>query len=305
MANYQPFFSIIIPTYARPERLAACLQAIDRLNYPHERFEVIVVDDGSEIPPDAEVAVFRGWLDITLLIQSHAGPAKARNTGAEQAKGTFLAFTDDDCKPAPDWLQSLAEQFAVTPDHMIGGQTLNELPKNLFSIASQQLISYLYAYYNSDSNKDSFFTSNNIAVSAEGFHAVSGFDTTFPLAAGEDRELCDRWLHHGYQMTYAPKAVVYHAHAMSLGKFWRQHFNYGRGAFCFHQMRLSRNQGCVRLEPLSFYLNLLRYPLSQSRDTCAPFLSLLFLCSQIANTMGYFWEKINGRADVSWKDVET
>jgi GT2 family glycosyltransferase len=188
---------------------------------------------------------------------------------------------------------------------MIGGQTLNELQKNLFSIASQQLISYFYVYYNSDSKKNRFFTSNNIAVSAEGFRAVGGFDTTFPLAAGEDRELCNRWLHHGYQMSYTPKAIVYHAHALSLGEFLRQHFNYGRGAFRFHQICLSRSRGRASLEPLSFYLNLLRFPFSLCCDTRTLLVSLLFLCSQITNALGYFWEKINGRTDISRKDAET
>lgn len=293
MTNYQPFFSVIIPTYARPERLAACLQAIVRLNYPLERFEVIVVDDGSPISLEPVVTSFSSRLTVTVIRQNNSGPATACNTGSVHANGAYLAFTDDDCAPAPDWLQALAEQFAVTPDHLIGGQTLNALPKNLFSIASQQLVSYLYVYYNSDSNKARFLTSNNLAVSAEGFRAAGGFDTTFSHAAGEDRELCDRWLFHGNKITYVPKAIVYHTHTLFLRSFLRQHFNYGRGDFYYHQTRLHRNQKRIRMEPLSFYLNLFCYPLSQSRNKRALFLMLLFLCSQVVCIMGYFWEKID------------
>ena len=54
----QSFFSIIIPTYRRPERLAVCLQALACLDYPRNRFEIIVVDDGSPTPPATMVADF-------------------------------------------------------------------------------------------------------------------------------------------------------------------------------------------------------------------------------------------------------
>ena len=81
------------------------------------------------------------------------------------------------------------------------------------------------------------FRANNLALPEDRFRAIGGFDTIFPLAASEDREFCDRWLHHGFQMTYAPEAVVYHARALTFRSFWRQHFKYGRGAFHFHQVR--------------------------------------------------------------------
>jgi len=77
-----PFFSIIVPTYARLRQLTACMQALANLDYPRDRFEVIVVDDGSETPPEAAVLSFRNRLDVTLVQQAHAGPAVARNTGA-------------------------------------------------------------------------------------------------------------------------------------------------------------------------------------------------------------------------------
>ena len=132
---------------------------------------------------------------------------------------------------------------------------------------------------------------------ADRFRALGGFDTGFPLAAGEDRELCDRWLRHGHRLLYAPEAVVFHAHALSPRRFWRQHFNYGRGAFHFHQARARAggSGGRVRVEPPSFYLNLLRYPLARARGRRAAALTALLVVSQIANAAGYFRERA-GRA---------
>jgi glycosyltransferase involved in cell wall biosynthesis len=79
----------VIPTYHRPQQLAACLQALTRLDYPLDRFEVILVDDGGGISLDDILAPFREVLCMTLLRQPHAGPAGARNVGAANAKGIF------------------------------------------------------------------------------------------------------------------------------------------------------------------------------------------------------------------------
>lgn len=286
----QLFFSIIIPTYNRPERLLYCLKSIAQLDYPLERFEVIVVDDGSEMPIEPVIASFHQHLNLSLRSQVNSGPANARNAGTTVAKGKFLVFTDDDCMPAPEWLKALEARFTQRPNCLVGGRTLNALPDNLYSTASQVLIDYLYEYYNPNRNRSSFFASNNLALPAESFHALGGFNTTFPLAAGEDREFCDRWLQHGYQMIYAPEVQVYHAHKLTLHAFWRQHYNYGRGAFCFHQVRARRNMEQLKVEPLSFYFNLLKYPFSQKMSQAAPAIVILFLLSQIANIAGFFWE---------------
>ncbi|MBW4517920.1 MAG: glycosyltransferase family 2 protein [Timaviella obliquedivisa GSE-PSE-MK23-08B] len=291
MNPQSPVFSIVIPTYNRPERLTTCLQSIAQLNYPCDRFEVIVVDDGSEAPLSSTVSEFEPQIQITLIRQTNAGPASARNTGANHAAGRFLVFTDDDCCVAPNYLEALEQYFTSAPDRLVGGQTLNALPDNLFSTASQTLINYLYCYYNAKSDGAFFFASNNFAMPTEQFRSLGGFSTAFSLAAGEDREFCDRWLHHGYQMSYAPEVKIYHAHKLTLRSFWRQHFNYGRGAFCFHQVRADRLQTGIKVEPFSFYSKLFSYPFAVALPDQAVSLVMLLFVSQVANVAGFFWER--------------
>jgi GT2 family glycosyltransferase len=285
------FFSIVIPTYNRPDRLVKCLTAIAQLEYPRDRFEVVVVDDGSHPPIQPTAAPFQESLNLTLIQQANAGPATARNVGAAQAQGKYLVFTDDDCAPLPDWLQVLEAHFTNNPDSIVGGRALNALPHNLYSTASQLLIDYLYDYYNAQFDQAQFFASNNFALPTHLFHSIGRFDTTFPLAAGEDRELCDRLLHHGHTMSYVPAAQIHHAHELTLKKFWRQHFNYGRGAYHFHQLRAQRSADKIRVEPWSFYYNLLTYPFSQPTPQPRLLISWLFLLSQVANVAGFFWER--------------
>lgn len=284
-----PFFSIIIPTYCRPKQLSACLESLTKLEYPRDRFEVVVVDDGSKMPLTDAIERFSNTLNVILLSQPNSGPASARNTGAFRAKGQFLAFTDDDCTPASTWLENLASRFAKAPDHAVGGRTINALTENPYSTASQILIDYIYEYYNVDADHARFFASNNLAFPAERFREIGGFNSGFRLVAGEDRELCDRWLHRGYQMTYAPEAEIYHTHQLGFRSFWQQHFNYGRGAFDFHRARAARNQLPMKVEPFSFYSNLLRYPFLKSSGRTAIWISILLGLSQIANVAGFFW----------------
>jgi len=286
-----PFFSIIIPTYNRPKELFGCLQSLTKLHYPRDRFEVIVVDDGSPTPLEKVVSPFLKEIAVTLVSQSNRGPGAARNSGADRAKGDIIAFTDDDCMPAREWLVRLATRFGTVTDHAIGGRTLNGLPNNVFSTASQVHVDYLYRYYNVNGNEARFFSSNNLAVPTSLFREMGGFDVS--LVTGEDREFCDRWLHFGYRMIYDPEVIVYHAHALTLSGFWRQHFNYGRGAFRFHQVRDRRCQQRIRMEPLAFYLNLLRYPLSRAWSVQALWFAALMVVSQGANAAGFLWERVN------------
>ena len=291
----RPFFSIIIPTYNRPERLANCLKAIATLDYPCDRFEVVVVDDGSKTPLDSVVEPFNNQINLKLLRQENAGPAAARNAGAQVAQGEYLAFTDDDCQPTADWLDRLANGFAAAPEAMIGGKTINTLANNIFSVASQKLIDYLYEYYNPARGKDAFFASNNIAMPRANFNTLNGFDVSFPLAAAEDRDFCDRW-NQAYPMLYIPEARINHYHKLSLVSFWKQHFGYGRGAFCFHQLRSQRVAKEIEVEPLSFYFNLLSYPFSQASKQPKVLISGLFFLSQVANVAGFFWERFNSNS---------
>lgn len=286
------FFSVVIPTFARPRELAACLESLARVDYRRASFEVLVVDDGSTTPLNEVVAGFTDRLDITLIRQDNAGPAAARNAGGRRAKGDFLVFIDDDCALAPDYLLALAARSANTPNCAIGGRTINALTDNIYATATHVLTDYLYSYFNADPNHAQFLTSNNMIIPTRIFRELDGFDTGFRLAAFEDRELCDRLLHHGHRIIYAPEAVVYHSHRMTLPQYWRQHFTYGRGAASFHRKRGQRLPGTPTLEPGSFYLNLVRYPFSRRHESPAIVIAALLVASQAATTVGFLRERL-------------
>ncbi|MGH8713702.1 MAG: Gfo/Idh/MocA family oxidoreductase [Casimicrobiaceae bacterium] len=283
-------FSIIIPTYNRPVQLGQCLGALTRLEYPRDRFEVIIVDDGSTMSVAEVVASFYGRLDLTVRSAPHAGPSHARNFGAEHARGRHLAFTDDDCMATPGWLHALDVRASGAPGAIVGGQTLNALPENLCSTLSHLVVEAAYAYYNADPDHARFFASNNLTVPAGPFRELGGFDPEFTTA--EDRDLCARWTESGGRLVYAPEAVVYHAHALTIAGLWRQHFAYGRGAYRFHRTH-DRWRGFA-IDP-RFYRELLVRPYARERAQRATLLTALLAVQQSANTAGFLAEMLVGR----------
>jgi GT2 family glycosyltransferase len=267
-----PFCSVIVPTRGRPAQLARCVAALERLDYPHDRFEVIVVDD-----VDGE------------------GPATARNRGARRARGELLAFTDDDCRPGDDWLRALVDRWAAGRDVAVGGRTTNGLPDDAFAAASQTIVDLVYAHSNAG-GEARFFASNNLAVPAAGFAALGGFDEVF--RASEDRDFCARWLASGGRLAFAPAAVVAHAPRLTLARFCRRHFEYGRGAYRYHRSRPVGMAASIRAE-LPFHSRSLRLlgPVLSSAGgrRAAPLVGLLALW-QVANAVGFVSEAVRTRA---------
>jgi GT2 family glycosyltransferase len=244
---------------------------------------------------DRIVAQFHGMMTLKSLRQENAGPAAARNRGALEASGQLLVFTDDDCAPAPDWLARLAERHVQAPDCAIGGETHNALTGNIYSTASQLLVSYLLAYYSGAPERVRIFPSCNVAFPTDTFRALGGFNTSYPRAAGEDRELCDRWQYRGYRMIYASDAVVYHAHHLTAKTFLRQHFHYGCGAVYYHLHRARQQQQPMKVEPLAFYIGMLAYPFRKVSFWKAIRITPLLIAAQVMNATGFFWQRTRGR----------
>lgn len=290
-----PAFSVVVPTRDRPERLARCLTAIAALRSPRGRFEVVVVDDGSAHSLESVVVPFRHAVRLTFVRQENRGPAGARNTGAERAKGRVLAFTDDDCQPEPSWLLAIEAALATRTGSLVGGRIINGLDDDPYATASQCLVSHLYDYYGG-AHPSRFFCSNNLALPRERFHILGGFETSFRRPAAEDRDLCDRWLRQGYPMHYEAGAVVRHFHAMTLGGFFRQHFRYGEGAFQLHELRLRRSGKPLRIEPPAFYTALLKRPFRVEQGPGRLSIAALLAGSQVASGAGFFWARHRAKA---------
>jgi glycosyltransferase involved in cell wall biosynthesis len=108
MRQPPPEIAVVIPTFRHPERLPRLVGALERQSFPADRFEVVVVDDGSGDDTPEVLAKLADATPLRLrpvVLERNAGPAAARNTGWASTSAPVVAFTDDDCVPDPEWLR--------------------------------------------------------------------------------------------------------------------------------------------------------------------------------------------------------
>jgi GT2 family glycosyltransferase len=283
-------FSVVIPTFNRPASLPGCLEALAAVDYPKDEYEVIVADDGSDDPLDGIVAPFRNRMEVSLARLPHRGLAATRNSGMAAARGRFVLFIDDDCRCAPNWLRAFSRCFEETPDAMIGGKWVNGLPGNIYCELQQGILDAVLAWYNSDSKRAKFVPGGNLGVPAALYKEIGGCDESFPPCGGEDRDLCARWLEHGYVIRSAPEAVVFHKHHLSTRSFLRTYYFYGRGARAYHLRRASRGARWPQLGMYADLRNLLS-PIARAQGLGRKFgIAGLMIAWQLANLTGYVSE---------------
>jgi GT2 family glycosyltransferase len=285
-----------VPAFNQPDGLRACLSALNHQSLPKCQFEVIVVDDGSEPPLADVVSAFHDRLAVKYLRVPNRGPAIARNHGARAATGRYLAFTDHDCFPAPQWLTALLEGFDRSPMCLLGGSKHNGLPGNLYSTAHQLASNFGEQWFREAAGNPGYFTTNNMAVPREAFLQIGGFNEALPFAH-EDREFGATWADHEFPVCWLPSAVVVHNHRLTLRTFLRQHFRYGAGAI---EYRMARRQSPVRKKVpfagLRFHLGFVLAPFAHGGGSRSLPLAALLVCAQVAYFAGAVF-----RSSSTWK----
>jgi len=221
-----PLVSIVIPVKDRAGELRDCLSSLALLDYPRDRREIIVVDDGSrdETP---QVALDFG----ARLIESGAvggGPAAARNKGAQAARGEILAFIDSDCTASPRWLRELLPVFAEAEVAAVGGWVdgmRSAAPLDRYEAVMSSL-NLGRRIMTGGAGGDTFYLpSCNLLVRREAFSAAGGFRPG--MHVGEDVDLTWRLRDEGLKIVYLPRGSVCHAHRSRLWPFMKRRFDYG------------------------------------------------------------------------------
>ncbi len=290
-----PRYSIVIPTYQRPEGLRNCLTAIAAMPNLKGEIEVIVVDDGSTSDTGDVMEPFKADLNLALIRQENQGPASARNAGARLSRGKYLLFIDDDCVPGLKWLEYIQSNLHEEQRLAVGGRCRNDLVESIYSAAQQMLLDYLHNYYNRDPDHVRFCLTNNLAIPREPFLDLGGFDTTFRYAGGEDRDFCARWIESGGRFIFTANAPpVRHRHHMGFWDFMRMHVHYGRGARQFH-VKGAANGKRRGFESAPFYIGLVTFPYAHTGPARATMLCGLQILSQLAHACGYLAESLVAR----------
>ncbi|SFB12661.1 Glycosyltransferase, catalytic subunit of cellulose synthase and poly-beta-1,6-N-acetylglucosamine synthase [Flavobacterium swingsii] len=219
-------FSIIIPFRNEQENLPKLLSSIEKLNYPNDLFEVILVDDESDFR--FQILDFR-FLQITLIdnIRKTNSPKKdAINTAISIAKNDWIITTDADCLVQPNWLATFDAFIQKNNPKMIAAGVFYK-KKNGFLDAFQQLdfLSLQGTTIGSFGNKQAFMCNGaNFCYQKTFFHELNGFDGNDKVASGDDVFLLQKAIMKDRNNVYFLKSEVAIVQTKT-EKTWKDLFN--------------------------------------------------------------------------------
>lgn len=212
--------SVIVCTRNGSCTLASCLQALAKQTHPN--YEVLLIDDGST---DATPQIAQSFAHVRYVRQEHAGLSAARNLGMEEATGTLLAYTDDDCIPDEDWLVYACHAFRDPQCVAAGGPNLPPPPRNLTE-ACVAVAPGAPAHVLLNDEEAEHLPGCNLVIRKSALHAIGGFRPEF-TTAGDDVDVCWRLQSHGGRLRFVPAALVWHHRRFTVSAYLRQQRGYG------------------------------------------------------------------------------
>jgi glycosyltransferase involved in cell wall biosynthesis len=201
--NNSPIVSVIIPTYREWYLLKNCLEALSKQTYPTERVEILVINNDPNSPPPSD---FRTAQNVQILSESQPGSYAARNLGLRHSSGNYIAFTDSDCLPLPNWLEEGVKLLEKGYD-LVGGKM------EFFKPNGGDHKSYLFESrfsFRQDRNvlQNKQSITANLFVKCEVFEHVGVFDSN--LLSGGDYEWTKRATDAGHSIAYGENVLVKH-----------------------------------------------------------------------------------------------
>ena len=221
------YFSIIVPVYNRPEEVRGLLESLALQSC--KDFELVLVEDGSDIPCKEVVDSFEGRIDVKYFYKDNAGRSAARNYGLERAGGEYFVFFDSDCVIPPGYFTALKEALGKDFTPCFGGpdaasDDFSDLQKAInFSMTSFLTTGGIRG---GKVQMEKFVPrSFNMGFSREVWEKVGGFREML----AEDLDLSIRIRKAGYTARLIREAFVYHKRRVSLRRFAKQTYMFGTG----------------------------------------------------------------------------
>lgn len=233
-------FSIVIPTYRRPDTLFQVLDGLARQREAPD-FEVIVVDDGSGDSTRERLAAYRAPYPLRAISQENSGPARARNRGVLAATREIVLFLGDDTVPEPSLVAIHArahDEPRRQPVAVLGYTTWpsgRRVTPFLHHINEYGLQFGYGLIEDPESVPFNFFYTSNISLRRQLLIDAGLFDTTFPHAAWEDIEIAYRLTRQGMAIVYRPEAIARHFHEITFDSFRRRQERSGEAAAIFFE----------------------------------------------------------------------
>ena len=197
-----PFISVVIPNLDQAERLGQCLEALSKQTYPRDKYEVIVVDNGST---DNSCRIAEGYQVRLLKEEGQRNPYACRNAGIRIARGEIVALTDSKCRPHSDWLHEGARRMRETEAPIVGGRfecAFSDPPR-----VPERVYRLLYLWTDPAENDQRPAALTGNAFIRRDIFSKTGYYRQ-DVVAGADVEFIRQAYTLGVRVEYAPAAVV-------------------------------------------------------------------------------------------------
>jgi glycosyltransferase involved in cell wall biosynthesis len=218
-----PNVSVVVPVKNAGDDLPRLLRALAALEWPEDKLQRIVVDNGST-DGSRERAIAAG---VRLLDEPRPGSYAARNRGVRESTGDWVVFTDSDCAPRPDWLYRLfADPVPDEVGAIVGEVLASELdtPVQRF-IESRGLMKHAVTMPH---KRLASFSTANVAIRRAVLDGLRGFSER-ALYFGDMEFSWRIQTDLGLRLAFRPDAVVLHRHRRTAKALWRQAVQHGRG----------------------------------------------------------------------------
>ena len=219
-------FSLIIPLYNRPDEIRELLDSL--CVQSDAGFEVVVVEDGSDIRSEDIVKSFADRLQVKYHEKPNSGPGQSRNYGAKRAAGEYLIFLDSDCIIPPDYVRSVRQFLLNQPVDAFGGPDRSDDSFTPIQKAINYSMTALFTTGGIRGNTKSVEKfhprSFNMGYTREVFQSTGGFAK---MRFGEDIDMSIRMMNAGFSTTLIPDAYVYHKRRSTFRQFFKQVHNSG------------------------------------------------------------------------------
>ncbi len=216
-----PRVSVVIPAYNAQRTIAHTIQALLAQTYSGD-VEIIIVDDGST---DRTPQVIQSFREAKYIRQDNAGPAAARNKGAATSKGVFILFTDSDCIPRKNWVETMIQCFVENTIGVVSGSYGIANPQHFLARCIHREI--LFRHQQLMPHYPKAFGSYNFGIRRHVFFEAGGFDESYRQASGEDNDLSYKVFKKGYRIYFARDALVDHYHTTRINKYLKEQFRHG------------------------------------------------------------------------------
>ena len=226
-------YSIIVPVFNRPDEVDELLESLSSQTL--RDFEVVIVEDGSQIPCKDVCDKYANILDLHYYFKENSGPGQSRNYGVDRAQGEYVIILDSDAVTPPGFMQAIDDELKRQPTDAWGGP---DAAHESFSDI-QKAISYAMTSFfttggirggKKQLDKKFYPRSFNLGVRREVYQQLGGFTTErFSKMSlyGEDIDFSLRIYKNGYSCRLFPEAWLWHKRRTDFRKFWRQVYNSG------------------------------------------------------------------------------